>query len=71
MIDLDLATADQLADNEEYLAANGYVDIEAWGLDSDYVLCTLDCDCGWVDLDDNPVDLHTQLVYAREAAEED
>lgn len=51
----------------QYLVANTYADIEAWGRDSDY----LKTGVGWVDLDDNPVDLREQLLIAIEAAASD
>lgn len=50
-----------------YLRDHGYEDLAAWGRDSDYLLTETD---GWVDLDDNTVDLEVQCFHAIEAAGE-
>lgn len=57
-----------------YLKENGYEDLDAWARDSDFVYCE-GCDedsdsCGWVDYDDNPVDILGCLFGALESSGE-
>lgn len=62
----EVLTEEQEAKIAEYLRQNEYESVEDWARDSDYLLT--DC-CGWVDLNDDPVDPVIQLWYAIEASE--
>lgn len=61
----DLTPAD-MARLDAFLADGGYVDVDAWALDSDYLLTSC---CGWVDLDDNPVNIVECAFHAMAESE--
>ena len=63
MRDSDLSP-EQYGTIDGWLDANGYQSIEEWGRDSDYLSTAC---CGWVDHNDNSVDLYEQAWYAYEA----
>lgn len=51
-----------------FLAEGGYESIEAWALDSDYVLVHDDAEPCWVDEDDRPVNIPDCLLAAIDAS---
>lgn len=52
---------------EAYCTKNGYADLDAWARDSDYL--HTEC-CGWVDLEDTPVDIVSCFFGAIESSGE-